>query len=68
MGNAAVAALATDQRLLEIAQQLLRAPAKPVRATLFEKSGKANWLVAWHQDTALPAHVPLRGSRMGPMV
>lgn len=24
------------------------------RATLFEKSGKANWLVAWHQDTALP--------------
>ena len=23
-------------------------------ATLFDKSAKANWLVVWHQDTALP--------------
>ncbi len=66
MGNAAVAALATDQRLLEIAQQLLRAPAKPVRATLFEKSGKANWLVAWHQDTALPLTSRFEAPGWGP--
>jgi ectoine hydroxylase-related dioxygenase (phytanoyl-CoA dioxygenase family) len=26
----------------------------PFRATLFDKSADANWLVAWHQDTALP--------------
>jgi ectoine hydroxylase-related dioxygenase (phytanoyl-CoA dioxygenase family) len=26
----------------------------PFRATLFDKSAEANWLVAWHQDTALP--------------
>jgi ectoine hydroxylase-related dioxygenase (phytanoyl-CoA dioxygenase family) len=26
----------------------------PFRATLFEKSGQSNWLVVWHQDTALP--------------
>jgi ectoine hydroxylase-related dioxygenase (phytanoyl-CoA dioxygenase family) len=26
----------------------------PYKATLFTKTGKANWLVAWHQDTALP--------------
>ena len=24
------------------------------RATLFDKSPVANWLVVWHQDTALP--------------
>jgi ectoine hydroxylase-related dioxygenase (phytanoyl-CoA dioxygenase family) len=28
--------------------------AVPYRATLFEKTEQANWLVAWHQDTALP--------------
>jgi len=26
----------------------------PFSATLFDKSPEANWLVAWHQDTALP--------------
>jgi ectoine hydroxylase-related dioxygenase (phytanoyl-CoA dioxygenase family) len=26
----------------------------PFRATLFEKSLHSNWLVVWHQDTALP--------------
>jgi ectoine hydroxylase-related dioxygenase (phytanoyl-CoA dioxygenase family) len=28
--------------------------ASPFRATLFEKSGRTNWLIPWHQDTALP--------------
>jgi ectoine hydroxylase-related dioxygenase (phytanoyl-CoA dioxygenase family) len=49
-----VAALAHDRRLLEVASAALGSPAHPYRATLFEKSGKANWLVVWHQDTALP--------------
>src|SRR5581483_8092955 len=26
----------------------------PFRATLFEKSAATNWLIPWHQDTALP--------------
>ena len=26
----------------------------PFGATLFDKSAEANWLVVWHQDTALP--------------
>ncbi|HWZ79653.1 MAG TPA: phytanoyl-CoA dioxygenase family protein [Candidatus Sulfotelmatobacter sp.] len=30
------------------------ADAIPFRATLFEKTLAANWLVVWHQDTALP--------------
>jgi ectoine hydroxylase-related dioxygenase (phytanoyl-CoA dioxygenase family) len=49
-----VAALAREPRLLNIAQEVLGAEARPFRATLFDKSPQANWLVVWHQDTALP--------------
>jgi ectoine hydroxylase-related dioxygenase (phytanoyl-CoA dioxygenase family) len=54
MRHAAVAALARDQRLLGIVQQILGLGAFPYRATLFGKSPAANWLVVWHQDTSLP--------------
>jgi len=54
MGIAAVRRLADDQRLLTIARNFLGSEACPFRATLFDKSPDANWLVAWHQDTALP--------------
>jgi ectoine hydroxylase-related dioxygenase (phytanoyl-CoA dioxygenase family) len=54
MTNSTVAALAHDERLLALAQSELGSQATPFRATLFEKSGKSNWLVPWHQDTALP--------------
>ncbi|MGC2247595.1 MAG: phytanoyl-CoA dioxygenase family protein [Terriglobales bacterium] len=50
----AVASLASDPRLLNIAQAILGSDAAPFRATLFDKSPEANWLVVWHQDTALP--------------
>jgi YVTN family beta-propeller protein len=40
--------------LLNIAQEVLGAEARTFRATLFDKSPQANWLVVWHQDTALP--------------
>jgi len=50
----AVAALARDPRLLEIARIALDHLALPFRATLFDKSPASNWLVVWHQDTALP--------------
>ncbi len=46
--------MARGLRLLEIAQQILGSSAFPFRATLFDKSPTANWLVVWHQDTALP--------------
>ncbi len=49
-----VAALASDARLLRIAAEWLGGVAIPFKATLFDKSPDANWLVAWHQDTALP--------------
>lgn len=54
MGVPEVARIARDTRLLDIARRELRTEPSPFRVTMFEKSGKANWLVVWHQDTALP--------------
>jgi len=50
----AVAALARDQRLIGLAAEVLGCEPLPLNATLFDKSADANWLVAWHQDKALP--------------
>lgn len=50
----AVARLARDERLESIASGVLGAPAFAFKATLFDKSPRSNWLVTWHQDTALP--------------
>jgi ectoine hydroxylase-related dioxygenase (phytanoyl-CoA dioxygenase family) len=49
-----VAALAWDPRLLTLAREISGKKAFPYHATLFDKSPDANWLVVWHQDTALP--------------
>jgi ectoine hydroxylase-related dioxygenase (phytanoyl-CoA dioxygenase family) len=54
MSNQAVSALANDTRLTNLAKAWLGRLAIPFRATLFEKSDTANWLIPWHQDTALP--------------
>jgi ectoine hydroxylase-related dioxygenase (phytanoyl-CoA dioxygenase family) len=49
-----VAEVARGAALLGIAREILGEGAFPFRATLFDKSATANWLVVWHQDTALP--------------
>jgi ectoine hydroxylase-related dioxygenase (phytanoyl-CoA dioxygenase family) len=49
-----VLAIARDSRFRAIAQQVLGCDPFPFRATLFDKSPASNWLVVWHQDTALP--------------
>lgn len=50
----AVHSLARDEKLDALARRVLGDEAVPFRATLFDKSPKSNWLVVWHQDTALP--------------
>jgi len=62
LSEPAIAALAGDRRLLRIAHKVLGGNAFPYRATLFDKSKRSNWLVVWHQDTALP----LRARRDAP--
>lgn len=57
-----VAKIAHHQDLLDVVHGVLGAAAFPFHATLFEKSSNTNWLVVWHQDTALP----LRGKSLVP--
>ena len=52
--HGSIASLARESRLLGIARGILGGDALPFRATLFDKSPDSNWLVVWHQDTALP--------------
>jgi ectoine hydroxylase-related dioxygenase (phytanoyl-CoA dioxygenase family) len=54
MRSAKVTRIALDGRMQEIARAILGTGAIGFRATLFEKLPDSNWLVAWHQDTALP--------------
>lgn len=62
----AVASVAKDERMLRIAQEVLDDGAFPFRATLFAKSPTANWLVVWHQDTALPLRDKRDAAGWGP--
>jgi len=54
--------IAHDERVLAFAREILGREAFPFRATFFDKSVDSNWLVAWHQDAALP----LSGKRETP--
>jgi hypothetical protein len=62
----AVMEIARDPILLEIARSALGGGAVPFRATLFDKSPSSNWLVVWHQDTALPLRKRLESDGWGP--
>jgi ectoine hydroxylase-related dioxygenase (phytanoyl-CoA dioxygenase family) len=66
MAVAAIEAAAKDERLLRIARRELGDGAVPFRATLFDKSATANWLVVWHQDTALPLESRNDSAEWGP--
>ena len=54
MHHPVVDRVAHDPRLVAIASRFLAPATIPFRATLFDKSPDNNWLVVWHQDTALP--------------
>jgi ectoine hydroxylase-related dioxygenase (phytanoyl-CoA dioxygenase family) len=66
MSIPAIEAAAKDERLLRIARRALGDGAVPFRATLFDKSARANWLVVWHQDTALPLESRNDSTEWGP--
>ena len=65
MADSRVAAFARRPDLLAIAREWL-GPAVPFRATLFDKSARRNWLVVWHQDTALPLAARVDSAEWGP--
>jgi ectoine hydroxylase-related dioxygenase (phytanoyl-CoA dioxygenase family) len=66
MSHPAVNAVAHDPRLLGLAADFVGPSAVPYRATLFDKSSARNWLVPWHQDTALPLEHPRDVQGWGP--
>jgi ectoine hydroxylase-related dioxygenase (phytanoyl-CoA dioxygenase family) len=61
-----IATFANGAKVLGIAKDVLGGEAVPFRATLFDKSAEVNWLVAWHQDTALPLREKKDMPRWGP--
>jgi ectoine hydroxylase-related dioxygenase (phytanoyl-CoA dioxygenase family) len=54
LGLDPVVKIARCPQLINLASEVLGVNTVPFRATLFEKTQMANWLVLWHQDTALP--------------
>jgi len=66
MSHPAVAAVASDSRMLGLAKRAVGDAAVPFRATLFEKSADSNWLVVWHQDTTLPLLARFDAEGWGP--
>lgn len=54
MGISGVSRIAHQKNVLAKVKGILGDGAIPFRATLFDKSPSSNWLVMWHQDTALP--------------
>jgi len=62
----AVRALAAHPALVALAATFIRGQPIPFKATLFDKSTASNWLVAWHQDTALPLGQRVVNSSWGP--
>jgi len=66
MSHPAVRSIADRPELLELAREIVGPAAVPYRATLFDKSGARNWLVVWHQDTALPLASRTDSAEWGP--
>jgi ectoine hydroxylase-related dioxygenase (phytanoyl-CoA dioxygenase family) len=66
MRHPVVDRVARDPLLVAIASRFLGPSAIPFRATLFDKSPHHNWLVVWHQDTALPLRERRDVSGWGP--
>jgi Phytanoyl-CoA dioxygenase (PhyH) len=66
MRLASVRDVAYCSELMIMACSVLGPLAFPFRATIFDKSQDANWLVVWHQDTALPLRHRLEASGWGP--
>ena len=64
--NPLASAIARAPYMHSIASAALGGTAIPFRATLFDKSERANWLVAWHQDTALPLKARREVAGWGP--
>jgi ectoine hydroxylase-related dioxygenase (phytanoyl-CoA dioxygenase family) len=62
----AVREVAAHPDLLTLATRFIGEQPIPFRATVFDKSAVTNWLVTWHQDTALPVRQRVDDATWGP--
>lgn len=53
LGIPAVKALAISPAVLALLRPHMEGEPRPVRTIYFDKSGDANWVVAWHQDQTI---------------
>ncbi|MBI1685277.1 phytanoyl-CoA dioxygenase family protein [Caulobacter hibisci] len=60
------AQLSSEGPIGALAASLTSAGARPVRATMFDKTPDANWSVAWHQDRVLPVAERIEVQGFGP--
>jgi hypothetical protein len=58
--------LACSAKVRSIVEENLQNSASPMRATLFDKTGGANWLVPWHQDVTICVDTRLDVPGYGP--
>ena len=58
--------LAWSAQLRTLVEAVLPASPMPVRATLFDKTANANWLVPWHQDLTICVKTKLEVPGYGP--
>lgn len=58
--------LAWSVKVRSIAEDVLEDSAFPVRATLFDKTADANWLVPWHQDVTICVDAKIEVPGYGP--
>jgi hypothetical protein len=61
-----IAALASSEKMLKLAQPYLRECVRPVRGIYFDKTPEANWSVAWHQDLLIPVRERIETEGFGP--
>lgn len=66
LAHDAVCAVARSPRVRALVEPVLGPGAFAHRATLFDKTPTANWLVAWHQDLVVPVRERLETPGFGP--
>lgn len=66
MSDSAIQKIAQSKEAIDLLTKLCGNDMIPYKATLFEKTGKASWLVAFHQDTALPVETVAESEGWGP--
>ncbi|USD23080.1 phytanoyl-CoA dioxygenase family protein [Microbulbifer variabilis] len=64
--HSSIAALATSDLIVNLAQRYLIQRPRLVRSILFDKNEKCNWFVTWHQDKTVAVSSKFTKSGWGP--